>query len=71
MDNLILYDTDPDDPFLVAEAAATVVLLTLDTGNAIASVALGVDEVHQLRDWLNEWIRRNTDADWPIRHTEV
>ena len=71
MDNLILYDTDPDDPFLLAEAASTAVLLTLDTGNAVASVAMDVDEVRQLRDWLNEWIRRNTDADWPIRRNEV
>lgn len=56
MDDLILYDTDPNDPFLIAEAAATVALLTLDTGNAIASVTLGVDEVHRLRDWLSGWL---------------
>ena len=76
MDDLKISETTEDGteyPSLECSGEATnfVEIIVHDSGVGYARRALDVDEVRQLRDWLNEWIRRNTDADWPIRRNKV
>jgi hypothetical protein len=63
----VLEDVDAGETLRIEANDLAELALTVQDEDGAATIHLTPGQVELLATWLTDWLRRNTDADWPIR----
>lgn len=67
MTMFVLEDIDAGETLRIEANDLAELALAVQDEDGAATMHLTPGQVELLATWLTDWLRRNTDADWPIR----